>query len=68
MKISILLQMIFVYALWALQLVVSAALLAKVATTFQKEFDSLGKASLCDLLNKGDKVYQCSQLEGGVVS
>ena len=62
--------MIFVYALWALQLVVSAALLTKVLTSFQKESDyGLGiKMSACDSFDKGDKDYQCSQLEGGVVS
>lgn len=70
MRILILLQIIFVYALWALQLVVSASLLAKVATSFQKEFD-IGrgvKLSSCDLFDKGDKDYKCSELEGGVVS
>ena len=64
-------QIIFVYALWTLQLVISAALLAKVLTSFQIEEldDGRGnKISLCDAFDKRDKDYQCSQLEGGVVS
>ena len=62
--------MMFVYALWALQLVISAALLTKVLTTYKKELDAAGgnKMSQCDLFDKEDKDYQCSQLEGGVVS
>ena len=62
--------MIFVYALWTLQLVTSAALLTKVLTSFQKELDDgLGiKISACDRFDKADKDYQCSELEGGVVS
>ena len=62
--------MIFVYALWTLQLVTSAALLTKILTTYQKELDTVGghKISACDIFDKRDKGYQCSQLEGGVVS
>ena len=62
--------MIFVYALWTLQLLISAALLTKVLTTYQKELDTVGgnKISPCDAFDKRDKDYQCSQLEGGVVS
>ena len=62
--------MIFVYALWTLQLVTSAALLTKILTSVQKEFDDGrgNKMSTCDFFDKADKDYQCSELEGGVVS
>ena len=59
--------MMLVYALWALQLVVSAALLANVATSSQKKFDMLRKVFLCDPLDKEDKGYKYSQLHRGVV-
>ena len=62
--------MILVHALWALQLLVSAALLAKMLAIFEEEKEILGikQKSLCESWDDLDKDYQCSELKGGVVS
>ena len=62
--------MILVHALWALQLLVSAALLAKMLAIFEEEKEILGikQKSACESLDDQDKDYQCSELKGGVVS
>ncbi|XP_028392768.1 uncharacterized protein LOC114517290 [Dendronephthya gigantea] len=58
------LVMAVVHALWAFQLVVATALLAKVLTTYEDKGDL--PISLCDVYDKSDKDYQCSELIGGV--
>ena len=67
--------MIVVYALWALQLLISAALLAKVLAAGEEkklvqpnQFVPSTKISECERLENLDKRYHCSELEGGVVS
>ena len=62
--------MILVHALWALQLLVSAALLAKMLAIFEEEKEILGikLKSACENFENQDKDYQCSELKGGVVS
>ena len=68
--------MFAVQAIWALQLLVSTALLAKVLTTYQRVV-SPATMSTCEYWDKrgdgdGDEDkkynYKCSQLTGGVVS
>lgn len=58
--------MVAIHALWALQLVVSTALLAKILTTMEKKED--GRFSECDGHDELGSEYQCSHLIGGVVS
>ena len=62
--------MILVHALWALQLLVSAALLAKLLAMFEeeKEIPGVKPKSACESLDYQDTDYQCSELKGGVVS
>ncbi|XP_028392850.1 uncharacterized protein LOC114517354 [Dendronephthya gigantea] len=70
-KNSGILAMVAVHALWALQLVVATALLAKILTTFEEVKTIIGlrvvEKSLCDSLDESEKDYQCSHLIGGVV-
>lgn len=63
------------YVLWSLQLLISAALLAKILATLEEEklvrpdqFSPAVKMSECAKLDNANKRYHCSELEGGLVS
>ena len=58
--------MIVLHALWALQLLVSAALLAKVLSILDDK-RGIFQISACEGLDKQNKDYQCSELKGGLV-
>ena len=62
--------MIVLHALWALQLLVSAALLAKVLSILDDKRKVLGitQKSACEEFDEQNKDYQCSELKGGLVS
>ena len=63
--------MIVPHALLTLQLLISAALLAKVLATLDKEMKLSwlrSLKSLCENFDYQNKDYQCSDLKGGLVS
>lgn len=63
-------QMADIHALWALQLLVSSSLLAKIMVKYDEKGTEPGMKmkSQCKIWKESESDLQCSQLTGGVVS